>query len=91
MHLGRGLRNGQMVLIDVADRNDLGFGTPKYLNEVPTCAVVSAADVAVGDAIARRDRGVTTQGRGGNHVRHGNAPAVTATFLKRVRREICLP
>ena len=43
----------EMILVDVADRDDLGVGTAVDLGEVPAAAVIPAADVTVGDAIAR--------------------------------------
>ena len=55
------LGGAKVILVNVADGNDLGVGVTKDLIEVPARPVIPAADVPVDDTVARRRGAVETQ------------------------------
>ena len=88
--MGLDLRLGrvQVILVDVADGDDLGVGVAKDLIEVPARSVVPAADVSVDDAVARGRGAVEPQGGRRQDIRRGHgARGRSRGLFKNARRE----
>ena len=78
---------GQVVLVHVADGDDLDIGAAEDLGQVPVDPVIAATDQPDPDALAGGRDATSAERRGRNERREAEAAVAAAVLDRNARRE----